>query len=167
MGYKATLSSGLVLRSTFLTLLALLTITACRSESHVIYAGTILLKPGLWIRIPIRNTARADISQVCMALPAGYRYDGAKDQCPVVRDFRSNREVLISGRFIRNDSAVIPAASFGSGGPYARADGGGTCIRLPSRARWGFAAVELVSSDTLTVHALHWDTYYLNAFPPF
>ncbi len=101
-----------------------------------------------------------------MALPPDYRYDGGNEKSAVAHDLSSNDEVHISGRFIRNDSSVISTVRFGSGGPYASVHDGDVCIRLPSRSRGFFTAIELTSSDTLRIHALRWDTYNLNAFPP-
>jgi hypothetical protein len=102
-----------------------------------------------------------------MVPPIGYRYNGAKNEGPVVRDTNSKREVLISGRFIRNDSTVVSAGDFDSGGRFEKEEGVRACISLPPRARGVIAAIELTSSDTLTIRGLYWNTYNLNAFPPF
>jgi hypothetical protein len=157
-------SSKFFFRSTFV---ALVTVAACRSESAPIHRGKLLLRPTAWTRVPIGRAARGDRSQVCVVPPIGYRYDGAKDEGPVVTDTNSKREVLISGRFVRSDSTVVPAGDFDSGGRFTREEGVRACISLPPRARGVVAAIELMSSDTLTIRGLYWNTYYLNAFPPF
>jgi hypothetical protein len=145
-----------------------LSTVACSPETQPIYAGTVMLRPGEWVVVPLQSVAKADASQLCVTLPQGYRFDGATLRALVARDTTSNRKVLISGRFVRHDSTIVLAAGYGTGGRYyGRRDGRSACILLPPATSGSFSAVELMSSDTLSVDGLHWDTYYLNAFPPF
>jgi hypothetical protein len=155
---------GFILCPAFLALLA----AGCRPQTQSIYTGAVVLGPGRWVVVPLTVVAKADASQLCVTLPTDYRFDGATLRALIARDTSSNRKVLIFGRFVRTDSTIVPAAGYGAGGRYyGRPDGRSACVLLPPAASGAFSAVELMSSDTLSIDGLHWDTYYLNAFPPF
>ncbi len=143
----------------FLSLIVLA--AGCRSESRIIHGDAILLEPEEWTGVPIESPARGDVSQACVTLPTGYRYRGATGQAAIVTDNSTHRQLRMSARFIDNERSVRNVSNFGSGGPYARTDGRSVCFALPSRARGVYSTIQLTASDTLTVDAISWDTYYL------
>ncbi len=138
-------------------MLVILSAVAC-SQSTLLSDKIITLRPGLWVRVPINKSARGNTSQVCMLLPPHYRYGGGKGHGAVVIDAESSRQVEISGNFIYANHPVQPALRSSSNGRYMAPHEEGACLDLPFDARGDLVAIELTSSDTLSVHGFHWDT---------
>jgi hypothetical protein len=71
-------------------------------------------------------------------------------------------QVTITGRWVRNDGAVVPPAVWARGAHAATVVRSDACLRLRSRDRnRSYTAVEFRSSAPLTIDRIHWESFDL------
>lgn len=142
-------------------LLACLVCGAC-DDRRVIDTKSLRLVPLQWTRI---NTGALKIkgwfAEICVPLPDGYTMP-VDDARLTIRD-RDGRPIQLSERFIGANGATV--SGDGSGGVY---DGHieRACFddRNDTIGR-EYTAIELKSSDTLTVRVVEWETGKRHAAP--
>ena len=135
-------------------MLACLLCGAC-ADRKVIETASLRLAPSQWIRV---NTGTLKIksrrAEVCVPLPDGYKMLPAGGRL-AIHDL-NGRQIRLSERFVSASGATV-----NGDGPWLLSNGR---ISRACFQDWNdtigreFTAIELKSSDTLSIRALEWET---------
>jgi hypothetical protein len=126
----------------------------------MIHTGTARLSPGDWTRFNAAMKPSGVRSEACMVLPPGYRSDLGTNKEVSVTQVATARNMILTGRWIREDGAIISSNGWSlsqrrKGSP----DREQICVKLPDRDGAAYIAVEVRSSDSLTVSDIRWDSH--------